>query len=182
MCFFETANLKLIKIFKDIHKNPILDICIYFEHEKSISFCKLLSTDNVGNVFSVTLDKGIFTYDVIKKQILSNLENPVLQIETFQTFEENSFNKYKIMGLVSMVNVYLISLEPRIYTISQINKPKNAKGDNHPTISFDLYNKKNCPLIAIGWDKEIFLYTIEVQIEDDEIRFIKNLIGFSFFF
>ena len=164
---FDIKKVVLVKSITDIHKTKI--VALKFISQEKNNF-QIISTDEEGQVMFINSSNTILNKKTIGT-IIYKEEEPTYGITKFKPFEDNILT-FLTFSCANRVFVY--TLEPKLQSIFEIKKPKNAEKNDIPDISMGwgvrplpesisqkkVNGKKREKeiLLAIGWGTVITLY------------------------
>lgn len=176
---YSGGNLKTIL---GIHDKEILCLKFYKETKNHI-----ISSDNVGFVYLITVNKVLFSYTVDKQLLLSKSAGNVSSIRNLRSqdplYAGHMVRNYTLVALCSLNVLLIISLEPMVRILYKMERPEYIKEGSVPYISwgkgclknenFDLKN----PVLAISWGNMVFLMPIpSIDLYDNREAFqVKGL-------
>lgn len=159
---YSGSNLKTIVA---LHENVILKIKFYKDTKSHI-----ITSDNVGNVYLLNVNKVLFSYTVDKQLLLCKSAGNVSSIQALRS-QENFYNghivkNFTLVAICSINVMLIISLEPMVRILYKMERPAYVKEGSVPYISWgkgclkeENSDMKN-PLLAISWANIIYVFPI----------------------
>lgn len=171
---YSGSNLKTIV---GIHDNVILCLKFYKDTKTHI-----ISSDNIGNVYLMNVNKVLFSYTVDKQLLLSKSAGNVCSIQSLRSqdpfYKDHIVKSYTLIAICSLNVILIVSLEPMVRIIYKMEKPDYVKEGSVPYISWGKSYLKNenldmkNPILAISWGNHIYLMPIpSVELYDNKEAF-----------
>lgn len=166
-----------LKVITGLHENIILALKFYKDTKSHI-----ISSDNIGNVSLININKVLFSYTVDKQLLLSKSAGNVSCIQPLKS-QDSLYNSHIVKNFalvaVSSLNVLLIiSLEPMVRILYKMERPDYIKEGSVPYISWGkgCLNNENLdmknPLLAISWGNIVYLLMVtNVELFDNKDAF-----------
>ena len=171
---YSGSNLKTIV---GLHENVILTLRFYKDTKSHI-----ISSDNIGNVYLINVNKVLFSYTVDKQLLLSKSAGNVSTIQPLKS-QENFYNghivkNFTLVAIASLNVLLIISLEPMVRILYKMERPEYVKEGSVPYISWgkgclkeDNIDMKN-PILAISWANIVYMMPIpNVELYDNKEAF-----------
>lgn len=167
----------ILKSISGVHDTVILTIKFYKDTKSHI-----ITSDNVGNVNLLTVNKVLFSYTVDKQLLLCKSAGNVSSIQALKS-QDSFYNghvvkTYTLVALSSLSVMLIIALEPMVRILYKMERPPYVKEGYVPYISWgkgclkeDNLDMKN-PLLAISWANVIYVIPIpNIELFDNKEAF-----------
>lgn len=170
ICGYENGQLVLwdlntgnsIKTIQGVHSTPILSVKFWKDGKSNF-----ISSDSVGNVLMLQINKVLFAYTVDKNMLLDGNAGPVCSIEIIKKehVKHSTLRNCILAALCSPEMVLIVTLEPIVGIVFKIERPHDVKPGLIPSCSWGTgatpeSPNNTDPLLAVAWGKKLQLIQV----------------------
>ena len=133
LVMWDLNNGSNIKTIFAVHDSPVLCVRFWKEGRNNI-----ISSDQSGNVFLLSINRVLFSYTVDKQLLLHKSAGSITSIQVLdKQLAKHHFTKnFTVVALCSMSMMLIVTLEPIVRIIYRIDNPQFVKEGAVPSISW----------------------------------------------